>query len=44
MRIPILNKPLIHLVYRLERAPGVTNDIGMRKMRIRYKPFIHFYL
>ncbi len=42
--IPVLNKPLIHLVYRLERASGVTNDVCMRKVSIRYEPPIHFEL
>lgn len=44
MRIPILNKPLIHLFDRLERASGIADDVGMKKVGIRYKPFIHLYL
>lgn len=41
MRIPVLNELFIHFVNRLEGASSVTNNVGMRKVGIGYKPFIH---
>jgi len=31
-----------NLIDRLKRSSGVTDDVIMRKVGIRYKPFIHF--
>ena len=42
MGIPVCNKLFVHLMDGLEGSPCIADDIGVREMRVRYEPLIHF--
>lgn len=39
--IPVFDHLLVHFINRLKGSSSITNDVCVRKVSVRYEPFIH---
>jgi len=42
--VPVSDYDFVHLLQRLKWAIAVFYNVGMRKVRIAYEPYVHFFL